>query len=142
MDDDLKNNRLWATFLEATSQPADGGFAHRVQWMIFPPCIAEFGGDPGHAGYGRYIKRRFTRAGHKPKWETKTAPTAEDTTRLISAALEQYESMGWVLRQPILIELEQDDYAKAWAGALASTPYKALRHVEKIALARGYRLTS
>lgn len=135
MSDNNAGNALWAVFLEAT----DG--VQRVQWMLFPPCQAEHGATWAE-GNGRFIKRRIEKAGHRAKWKTITKPSASLAEHKLKSELEQYESTGWVLKQPILIVLEQDDYEKAWAGAEASTPYKAIRHVEKVAVQRGYRLTN
>jgi hypothetical protein len=135
VNDNSVGNALWAVFLEAT----DG--VQRVQWMLFPPCRAEHGAAWAE-GQGRFIKRRLEKAGHRAKWKTITKPSAAAAELKLKSELEQYESTGWVLKQPILIVLEEDDYLKAWAGAETSTPYKALRHVEKVAMQRGYRLTS
>lgn len=134
MSDNNMGNQLWAVFLEAT----DG--VQRVQWMLFPPCLAEHGATWAE-GQGRFIKRRIEKAGHRAKWKTITKHSAEMAAYKLKSELAQYESTGWVLKQPILIVLEQDDYEKAWAGAETKTPYKSLRHVEAIALKRGYRLT-
>lgn len=132
---DHQNNALWAVFLEAT----DG--VQRVQWMLFPPCKAEHGATWAE-GNGRFIKRRIEKAGHRAKWKTTTKPSSVLAESKLESELIQYESTGWVFKQPILIVLEHDDYLKAWNGAEASTPYKALRHVEKVAMKRGYRLTN
>lgn len=134
---DNSSDRLWAVFLEARSGN------QRTQWLVFPPRLTEIlGGAHGREGYGRFIKRRIEYKGHKAKWQTTTKPASSLLLSTVKDQLAQYESTGWVILDPILIRLEEDDYAKAWAGADATTPYKALRHVEKVALKRGYRLTS
>lgn len=135
---DNSGDALWAMYVEAQKGEK------RTQWLLFPPkSAAQLGETPtAHEGYGRFIKRIIDYKGHKAKWKTVTKPSAALVNKFLKDQLAQYESLGFVIKEPVLIRLEADDYAKAWAGKDATTPYKALRHVEAVTIKRGYRLTS
>lgn len=127
---------LYAVFIECRQGE------QRAQWMLFPPALPHLGVEHDPAGAQRFIKRRMTKKGHRAKWSTTQRRTAEELEKKLHLELDQYESTEWVFVDPIVIELEFDDYLKVWEGqAAAATPYKALRHVEAVAKKRGYRLT-
>ena len=131
----MDNDRgLYAAFFEATNG------VKTAQWMLFPTSLSEHGSKCSE-GLGRFMKRRLDYADHRAKWATTQKPNWRDVNRKLSLELDQYESTGWVLRQPIVIALEVDDYQKAWENEFKIiTPYKALRHVNKVALSRGYKV--
>lgn len=126
---------LYAAFFEAVNGE------QRTQWMLFPPAVFSYGAEHNPEGAQRFIKRRLEKAGHRAKWRTVQRRTDSSLREKLALELDQYESTGWIIRQPIVIRLEQDDYEKVWSNAeVASTPYKAIRHVEAVAKKRGYRL--
>lgn len=137
MNHNLKDNRLWAVFLEARNGDK------RTQWMLFPPRDSTLGATgPAPEGQGRVIKRAMVYKGHKAKWDTIRKPSQGLMAHELKSQLDQYEASGWVLLQPVLIALDEDDYQKVWERENdVSTPYKALRHVEAVTKKRGYRLT-
>lgn len=131
MDND---NGLYAVFLEARQA------GKRTQWMLFPPCRSALGGQVSE-GMTRALKRRVEYAEHRAKWKTLENTSAAETEKQLKNQLDQYESLGWVLMQPIVIKLDADDYAKAYESwSKVTTPYKALRHVSKVAEKRGYTI--
>lgn len=131
----LRDQELWAVFVEATNGK------QRTQWMLFPPRMERYGAA-GREGSARLIKRVLARPGDKSKWTTKEKPAQGLLANTLKSELAQYESAGWVLRQPIVIVLDHDDYLLVWDKEKGDvkTPYKALRHVEAVAKKRGYRL--
>ncbi len=133
MDNSLDG--LYAVFLEAVNGQ------QRAQWMLFPPASFAFGVDHDPEGAQRFMKRRLDKPGHRAKWKTVQKTTSAGLEEKLRLELDQYESTGWIIRQPVVIRLEQDDYEKVWANKTdADTPYKALRHVEAVTKKRGYRL--
>jgi hypothetical protein len=122
---------MFAVFIDA--QSGDG--TQRVQWLLVPPSVQKLTGVAGD--HGRFIKRRFDRKGHKPKWATSKLTSAAATSQYLKSNMREFESTGWVFRPPVVIRLETDDYQDVWRG---KTPYKALRHVEAVTRKRGYRI--
>lgn len=128
------NDGLFAVFIEARQN------GKRTQWMLFPPAKGALGAVVTE-NMTRAIKRRMEYTDHRAKW--KTLETAEPAAmeRQINSQIDQYESLGWVFMAPIVIRLDHDDYAKAYSSyAKVDTPYKALRHVGKVAGKRGYTI--
>ena len=130
---DNNDTRLFAMYVEAFQGQK------RVQWMIYPPALGEHGAALPE-GTGRFMKRRLDREGHRAKWKTTDRSTMSVLNNKLALEFDQYESTEWVFRAPIVIAIEEDDYAKAMGKEL-STPYKALRHVNKVAVSRGYSVS-
>lgn len=107
----------------------------RVEWFLPSPAIA----GKVHPrltdcmvrgvafNQGRFIKRRFDRPTHKPRWLCVESATGESAASKLMSQLEQYESMGWTILPPAVIALAEDDYLSLWQRTGFSTPYKALR---------------
>lgn len=132
------NDGRYAAFLEARKGD------QRAQWMLFPPLLDGYGLQDETLSLGsmRFIKRKMDRPGHRAKWGTTARSTPLEIEAKLKLELDQYESVGWQIMEPIVIELEADDYMKVWENKdSVVTPYKALRHVEAVAKTRGYRLT-
>lgn len=126
---------MYAVFIEAVKGE------QRTQWFLFPPANSAYGTSRKPDGSQRFIKRRIERKGHRAKWKTTQRAETPALEEKLKLELDQYESTEWVLRQPVVIALEQDDYLKVWDNeAEVTTPYKALRHVEAVTKKRGYRL--
>ena len=128
----------FAVFLEAVRDSDKG--QQRTQWLLFPPACANLGAELDE-GWGRFLKRKIEKAGHRAKWSDFTRRDFGEVSGKAVLEMEQYASTGWEVRAPIVILMDQDDYQLAMtADASVPTPYKALRHVEAVAKKRGYRL--
>ena len=137
--DDLKSSDgifRSAIFLEAIKDEA------RVQWFVFPSRRLSFHGQYHGTHQQRFIKRFIPRKGKRVKWETHGRNQEAELTTMVTNQIDQYVSVGWEFRAPIVVNLEDDDIAKVWASVNngVSTPYRALRHVDKEMVRRGYSL--
>lgn len=133
---------LHAAFFEAVSPDFDSGDT-RVQWFLPPAGFVRLGAQisPSADGSGRFIKRRMGRPNHRARWQLTHATSAGSVNERLIAQLEQYASLGWDIREPVVIRLDSDDYCKLWSSSNGfETPYRALRHVEAVTKKRGYRL--
>jgi len=125
---------LYALFVELTKG------AQRSQWMIYPPArgaARRLAATP--AGSARFMRRKLEHAEHRAKWQWSYSADGEALLGQALAKIEQYASQGWEARAPIVIAIEEDDYLKAMSPTPA-TPNKALRHVNRVAKLRGYRV--
>lgn len=125
---------VFAAFFEARRGSS------KTQWLLLPPSVKDLGSECPD-GYGRFLRRALVPAKPKAAWTTLTKPLAEELNQKLKQELVQYESTDWNILDPVVIALELDDYALGWRSGNASTPQKALRHIEAQTKKRGYRLT-
>jgi hypothetical protein len=122
---------LWAVFLEATNGE------RRVQWMLFPMSMAAWGSGSAERRTV-WMKRTLLRPDHRAVWKQEARPGPTRAVQSLKDDLDTHLGLGWTMRQPIAIRLEEDDYLVVYNQA--KTPHKALRHVNKVAQSRGYRV--
>lgn len=138
----MNADSLYAVFIEARNKD------ERVQWVAFPRLdyeiagqdVVKFDHDDTRVAF---MKRRLSGSKSRSVWKFFNHANNDP----LHAQLVQYGSTEWTIIDPVVVKLHLDDYQRIWGRAphqnkwSPSTPYKVLRHIEKVTVQQGYRLT-
>ena len=138
----MNADSLYAVFIEARNKD------ERVQWVAFPKIDYEIAGQDVvkfHLDDTRvaFMKRRLSGGKSRSVWKFFNHGNSEP----LHSQLDQYGSTEWAIIDPVVVKLHLDDYQRIWGRSphqnawSPSTPYKVLRHIEKVTVQQGYRLT-